>query len=86
MSSINPNSEDLKKGKKRARFYQGPAEAEKKFEAEKKQLMIDKLNKENQLKNETIARKNAESKKESTKEIREVVLRRMFRIYTKLCS
>ncbi|RKX18825.1 MAG: hypothetical protein DRP35_08670 [Candidatus Zixiibacteriota bacterium] len=43
---------------------QALTEAEKKFEAEKKQLMIDKLNKENQLKNETIARKNAESKKQ----------------------
>ncbi|OFX61464.1 MAG: hypothetical protein A2046_00090 [Bacteroidetes bacterium GWA2_30_7] len=40
------------------------AEAEKKFESEKKQLQIDKLSKEKELQNETIARKNAESKKQ----------------------
>lgn len=43
---------------------QALTDAEKKFETEKKQLLIDKLNKENELKNETIARKNAESKKQ----------------------
>ncbi|OFX19713.1 MAG: hypothetical protein A2033_05615 [Bacteroidetes bacterium GWA2_31_9] len=40
------------------------AEAEKKFESEKKQLQIDKLSKEKELQNETIARKEAESKKQ----------------------
>lgn len=40
------------------------AEAEKKFESEKKQLQIEKLEKQKELDSETIARKNAESKKQ----------------------
>lgn len=40
MSSINPKSEDLKKEKKRIRFYQGPSEAKEKFEEKMQEIKI----------------------------------------------